>query len=188
MRFLRRCLPLLGLVATLMLSGCGSSSSLLSRATATQLSAQLTQVQTALSDYNCHSAATALANFRNDISQLQGVNATLLSMLNQGAHTVGSLASRNCPVGSPAKPSTTTTTTHTQTQTQTKPPTTTTTTAPAPSTTAATTSTSGAAAPTTSASTTTAPTQTQPPAPPSGGAGLSGSSAGSGSPHGGGAP
>lgn len=171
------------------LAGCGSSGGrLLSRPAATQLSAELTQASTALANYDCPAADTAIAEFHNDVGQLQGVNSTLVTMLSQGASTISALAKQRCPQTATATIATRTATTRTTRPTRTS-PSTTTTTAPATTTgqspaTVATTSTgSGGAAPTTTstpASASTPTTVTQAP-PPSGGAGLSGGSAASGS-------
>ncbi|HET9073428.1 MAG TPA: hypothetical protein VFN48_02525 [Solirubrobacteraceae bacterium] len=168
------------------LAGCGSSSGrLLSRPAATQLSAELTQAKNALANYDCSAADTAIAEFHHDVGQLQGVDATLVTMLSQGAGTISTLADRRCPQNT-----TPTTTTPTVTRTTRTTRSTTTTTAPttttsqSPTVTTTTSSGSGGAAPTTlstPATSSTPTTVTQPPS--SGGAGLSetGGSGGSGS-------
>ena len=179
MRILRR----IGVAAAvgagaLGLTGCGDSGSLLSAGAATQLKAELSQASTALADYNCTAATSALTNFRNDLAQLSGLNSTLTSMLDQGASTVSTLADRRCPSTPPVTTTTTastttTTPTHTHTAvtttTVTEPPTTT----AAPVITTVSTNTSGGApaAPAGDTATTVTVTTTAP-VPTSGGAGL----------------
>ena len=163
---------------TVALAGCGSSGGrLLSRPAATQLSAELTQASTALANYDCPAANTAISEFHNDVGQLQGVNSTLVTMLSQGASTISALANQRCPqttTTTATRTATTHTTRTTHSTTTTTPPVTTTSQPPA---TVTTTSTgSGGAAPTTAstpATTSTPTTLTQAP-PPSGGAGLNG--------------
>jgi hypothetical protein len=104
--------------------GCGSSGgSLLSASQSNQLSEQLNRVSAALSDADCSQARIDLSEFQSTVDSLGGVNATLISNLNQGASTIQSLASQDCqtlaPTKTTAKKTPPKTTTETQTQTQT---------------------------------------------------------------------
>ena len=142
--------------------GCGSSGgSLLSASESNTLSEQLNHVTQALDDSNCTLAREYLAEFNSTVNGLGGVNATLISNLNQGASTIQSLANRDCQSSVPTtttaktRPRTTTETTATQTTaTFTVPTTTTTYTAPSYTTTTYST-------PSTPIDTTTTQTQTQ---------------------------
>jgi hypothetical protein len=161
------------------LAGCASSNgTLLSSGDANQLTSQLQRISTDLSNQDCQLAANHLADLHNEVSSLTGINATLLSNLNQGVQTTESLAETECPTGAAA----TTTTTSTTVTTKTTPTvTTTTTTVTVPTTTTSTgssTSTTGGAGITTgaSSSTTTTPINTVT-APPTGGTGLPGAGA-----------
>ncbi|WP_305883298.1 hypothetical protein [Conexibacter sp. DBS9H8] len=178
------------LILTVALAGCGSSGRLLSAGAATQLDSDLSQASTALNDFNCPAARAALTNFANNVSALQGVNATLVQMLGQGVSEVRSLAQARCPSGgatvtNPPRTVTTSTQTRThttETTTRTNPVTTTTTTASETATNPPTTTNgSGGAAP---ATTTAPPTTTVAPPPvttvDSGGAGLAGGAPGGG--------
>jgi hypothetical protein len=193
MRFASRAGLTVAAVAVILgLAGCGSSNgSLLTQGAATQLTAELNQASTELDQYNCLPAYTALTNFKDDVDQLTGVNATLVKMLTQGASTISRLANERCPSG--ASPDTTTSTGAATTTTGTTTSTSVTTTTSA-TTTSATSTDSGGAAPTTASTPAVTPpvvttaTQTEPTTTPdSGGAGLNGTgAAGSGGTGGGG--
>ncbi len=107
------------------LAGCGGSSgNLLSQSQADQLTRQLDNVRLALNDHECSTARDALYTFEDKLNQLNGVNSTLVSNLDQGASTIQDLTSTACAV-----PTQTTTRTRSQTtKTQTMPDTTTVTT------------------------------------------------------------
>jgi hypothetical protein len=120
--------------------GCGSSGgSLLSASQSNNLAEQLNRVTQSLNDSDCTQARAELADFRASVDSLGGVNATLISNLDQGASTIQSLTNTDCqtPVKTTTtvkqtRPKTTTQTTTTQTTpTFTVPTTTTTYTAPA---------------------------------------------------------
>lgn len=120
--------------------GCGSSGgSLLSASQSNNLAEQLNRVTQALNDSDCTQARAELADFQATVDSLGGVNATLISNLDQGASTIQSLANTDCQTSvrttttvKKTRPKTTTQTTTTQTTpTFTVPTTTTTYTAPA---------------------------------------------------------
>jgi hypothetical protein len=176
-------------VVALGVSGCGSNGSLLTQGAANQLTSDLSQASSALNDSNCAAASSALVTFRNDVSQLQGVNRTLVSMLSQGATTITALAQSRCPTTDTTTTTTDTTTTATDTTTS-DTSTDTTTTNTGTGTDTDTTSVTTATNPDTTGgepfgTVTTTPTATVPTpptltAPDSGGAGLNGSTAASG--------
>ncbi len=112
-------------VAALVLVGCGSGSDLLSQSQAAQLTRQLDNVKLALADRDCSTARDALYTFEDKLNQLNGVNSTVVSNLDQGASTIEDLTSTSCAVPTQQAPKRT----HTQTtRTQTEPDTTTVTT------------------------------------------------------------
>jgi hypothetical protein len=118
MRSLARAVIAAGVLAVAVgVAGCGSNGSLLSQEAATQLSSDLTQASSALNQYNCTAASSALTNFRDDVSSLQGVNHTLVTMLSQGASTITALAQERCPTSRVTTTATDTTTTATDTTT-----------------------------------------------------------------------
>src|SRR5581483_6705651 len=129
-----------------------------------KLSGDLDAISQAVAKGNCHSAQQHSANLRDDVNALPSkVDSKLLNALQDGAVTVGSLASKDC-----TNPATTQQTLQTQTQATNTTPTATTPTTTVPT------------VPTTTTPTT--PTETTPPATgtsPNGGAGA-GNGAGSG--------
>ncbi len=138
-------------LAVAVLAGCGGSGSLLSSNQASTLSGYLTQADTALSTHNCNAANAALTNFNNAVGELSGVNATLVSNLQQGVQTTEQLATTECPSNTTTTPSVTTSTMPTTTKpARTRPDTTTTKTSTHPQTI------------TTATQTQTQPTQTEP--------------------------
>jgi len=95
-------------LAVAVLAGCGGSSSLLSSNQANRLSGYLAKADTALSAHKCGAANRALNNFNDAVGELSGVNATLVSNLQQGVQTTVQLASSECPTGATTTPSVTT--------------------------------------------------------------------------------
>jgi hypothetical protein len=179
MGFVNRSFAAAGLgFAVAVLAGCSSSNgTLLSSSEASQLTAQLQTISTDLRSQDCQLAANHLAQLQRELSSLSGLNATLLSNLNQGVQTTSSLAENECPTGAAVTTVTTVTTT-----TDTTPTVTTTTTTPTITTTPTTptssgssTSTTGGTGIATSTSGDTTSTPTSPPTTPTtGGAGLAG--------------
>lgn len=156
------------------LAGCGSTSgSLLSAGQASQLTAALTQVSSALQRDNCQEAANELAALKSGLSNLGGINSTLVANLQQGVTTTANLASRECPTGESTETSTGSTTTTTASTTTTSTATVTTTT-----TATTTTSTTPSVTVTTSTNFFPATTTTTPTTPTTGGSGLDGGGAG----------
>src|SRR5579875_1449211 len=77
--------------------GCGSGGgSLLSASQSNTLSEQLNRVTQALNDSDCGLARQYLADFQSTVDSLGGVNATLISNVDQGASTIQSLADQEC--------------------------------------------------------------------------------------------
>lgn len=158
MRFANRAGLTVGAVAAVLaLAGCGSSGdgSLLTAGAATQLTSELNQASSALSQYNCNVAYTAITEYEDDVNQLAGVNATLVQMLAEGGSRISTLANELCPSGVSSD-----TTTSASTATTTSGTTTgaTVTTSPATTTTTSESDTgSGGAAPTSPATTPTTP-------------------------------
>jgi len=160
-------------LAVAVLAGCGGNGSLLSSSQASKLGGYLTQAKTALSDDDCKTASSALSNFNNSVEGLSGVNATLLSNLQQGVQTTERLATTECPVSDTTTPSTTTPTAPTTTKpARTRPSTTTTKTSTHPKTTTTATQPQTGTTPTEPSVTTTTTAPASPTTTSSGGGGL----------------
>jgi len=162
-------------LAVAVLAGCGGNGSLLSSSQASKLGGYLTQAKTALSDDDCKTASSALSNFNNSVEGLSGVNATLLSNLQQGVQTTERLATTECPVSDTTTPSTTTPTASTAPTTKparTRPSTTTTKTSTHPKTTTTATQPQTGTTPTEPSVTTTTTAPASPTTTSSGGGGL----------------
>lgn len=164
MRFLHRALPAggLGFVVSLLLAACGGNAGLLTGQQASDLNNRLNQVSSALAGRDCPGVQNAVQGLAGAVGNLpQSVNSTLRQNLDQGASTVGQLATKQCQ-RPPAPTTTSTTTSSTSTPTTTQ-------------TTMTSTITSSATSATTTTTTGTSSTQ------PNGGAGLSGGGGGGGS-------
>lgn len=103
-------------LAAAVLAGCGGNGSLLSSGQASKLSGYLTRADTALTDHDCGAASSALNGFNTAVGNLSGVNATLVSNLQQGVQTTEQLASTECPTGEQTTTSITTASTPTTTR------------------------------------------------------------------------
>ncbi len=145
---------------------CGGGSHLLTGGEASNLNSQLDSVSSAVAAGQCGGAATAIAGFTNEISNLHAkVSPTLRRNLLQGASTVSQLAAHDCRT-------TSTTTSRTTSSTTSSTSTTTSTSTPTSTSTITSTPTSSSTATSTSSSGTT------PTGGGSGGAGLGGSGGG----------
>jgi len=98
MRYVSRALQAGGLgLAALFLAACGSGSGLLSSGQGSELTAELNQASTDVSNGECAGADTLIGNVQTQVANLPGsVNPTLVSDLDRAARTVLALANRDC--------------------------------------------------------------------------------------------
>jgi hypothetical protein len=108
----------LGLAAAFLVA-CGDRNGLLPSDRAQSLNGALDQLDSALASGDCAAAERAVSSLNAAAGSLSSpqVNRTLISNINQGAHTIAALTPKSCQTTPTTTTPTNTTTTQTQTQT-----------------------------------------------------------------------